>query len=73
MNVLKPHLYNYPGRLLEYQFGYGVVYHPEQLRWLLGAVVQQSEHLQLKQETRVQFLAAAFGFSSPAGLLMFLW
>ena len=31
--------------------------------------VQQSEHLLLKQETRVRFPAAALGFSSPAGLL----
>ena len=44
----------------------------EQLRWLWGAVAQRSVHLQLKQETRVRFPAAALGFSSPAGLLILM-
>ena len=44
----------------------------EQLRWLWGAVAQQSEHLRPKQETQVRFLVAALGFSSPAGLLILM-
>ena len=44
----------------------------EQLRWLWGAVAQQSEHLWLEQGTLVRFPAAALGFSSPTGLLMLM-
>ena len=44
----------------------------EQPEWLWGAVAQRSEHLWLKQETRVRSPVAALGFSSPAGLLMLM-
>ena len=44
----------------------------KQLRWLWGAVARWSGHLQLKQETQVQFPAASLGFSSSAGLLVLM-
>ena len=40
------------------------------LRWLWGAVAQWSEHLQLKHEVLIQYLATALGFFSFSWLIL---